>query len=79
MVHICNISLRYFYVCHSIKIFYPVAYVLANASYDVITFSYIYYFFIFYQKIDAVSPDNRLRCFNYRVMRKQDMWIFYFF
>ena len=68
MERICNISFRYFYVCHSIKIFYSVAYVPANASYDVITSSYIYYFFIFYQKIDAVSPDNRLRCFDYRIV-----------
>ena len=68
MERICNISFRYFYVCDSIKIFYSVAYVPANASYDVITSSYIYYFFIFYQKIDAVSPDNRLRCFDYRIV-----------
>ena len=68
MVRICNISIRYFYVCDSIKILFPVTYVPANASYDVTTLAYIYYFFIFYQKIDAVSPDNRLRCFDYRIV-----------
>ena len=60
MKRICNISFRYFYVCDSIKILFSVTYVLANASYDVTTLAYIYYFFIFYKKIDAVSPDNRL-------------------
>ena len=68
MKRICNISFRYFYVCASIKILFSVTYVLANASYDVIAFTNIYYFFIFYQKIDAVSPDNRLRCFDYRIV-----------
>ena len=68
MKRICNISFRYFYVCDSIKILFSVTYVLANASYDVIAFTNIYYFFIFYQKIDAVSPDNRLGCFDYRIV-----------